>query len=247
MEGPPNGKGGRRRSNRAPPPRTTFTRAGNVERQKAQCDGRTVGSDPGDDHGGARGRGWRDGRWRACDERSFIPDEATLRLGRAIGAGPIRVLGGMAPIAPGQALLLGASRPGSVCALFANGLEARAGWVPQGRIAPAALSVDPAPPLAAWVGTWRQYDNKFVLTRAGDRLSAKGEAYWPGKSIMPANEGEFSGTATPSGRRLHFAADPCLVNLILAGEFLFVDDNRMCGGHNAAFSGIFIRRPERPR
>ena len=183
----------------------------------------------------------------ACDERSFIPDEATLRLGRAIGAGPIRVLGGMAPIAPGQALLLGASRPGSVCALFANGLEARAGWVPQGRIAPAALSVDPAPPLAAWVGTWRQYDNKFVLTRAGDRLSAKGEAYWPGKSIMPANDGEFSGTATPSGRRLHFAADPCLVNLILAGEFLFVDDNRMCGGHNASFSGIFIRRPERPR
>jgi|SRR6516162_4987370 len=79
------------------------------------------------------------------------------------------------------------------------------------------------------------------------RLSAKGEAYWPGKSIMPANEGEFSGTATPSGRRLHFAADPCLVNLILAGEFLFVDDNRMCGGHNASFSGIFIRRPERPR
>ena len=52
-----------------------------------------------------------------------------------------------------------------------------------------------------------QYDNKIVLTRVGDRLSANGEAYWPGKSIMPANEGEFSGTAAPSGRRLHFATD----------------------------------------
>jgi len=64
---------------------------------------------------------------------------------------------------------------------------------------------------------------------------------------MPANEGEFSGTAAPSGRRLHFASDapdPCLVDLILVGEFLFVDDNRMCGGHNVAFSGIFIRAPK---
>lgn len=183
----------------------------------------------------------------ACDERSFAPDDATLRMGRAIGVGRIRVLGGTAPIVPGQALLLGASRPGYVCALFANGLEARAGWVPQGRVAPAALSVDPAPPLAAWVGTWRQYDNKIVLNRVGDRLSATGEAYWPGKSIMPANEGEFSGSAAPSGRYLHFATEtpvPCLVDLILAGEFLFAEDNRMCGGHNAAFTGIFIRRPE---
>ena len=86
-------------------------------------------------------------------------------------------------------------------------------------------------------------DNKIVLTRVGDRLSANGEAYWPGRSIMPADEGAFSGTTAPSGRRLHFSADPCLVDLTLAGEFRFADDNRMCG-HDAAFSGIFIRRPE---
>jgi len=186
----------------------------------------------------------------ACDERSFAPDDATLRVGRATGTGRIRVLGGTAPIVPGQALLLGASRPGYVCALFASGLEARAGWIPQGRVAPAALSVDPAPPLAAWVGTWRQHDNKIVVTRVGDRLTANGEAYWPGKSIMPANEGEFSGTAAPSGWHLHLAADapdPCIADLTLAGEFLFANDNRMCGGHNVAFSGIFIRRPEHPK
>jgi len=184
----------------------------------------------------------------ACDERSFASDDATLRVGQATGSGRIRIFGGTAAIAPGQALLLGPSRPGYVCALYANSVEARAGWVPLGRVATATQSVDPAPPLAAWVGTWRQYDNKIVLTRNGDRLSANGEAYWPAKSIMPANEGGFSGTAAPSGRRLHFAGDgpdPCLVDLTLAGEFLFVEDNRMCGGHNAVFSGVFIRRPER--
>src|SRR5215469_6693326 len=78
----------------------------------------------------------------ACDERSFAPDDATLRVGRATGIGRIRVRGGTAPIVPGQAVLLGVSRPGYVCALFASGLEARAGWVPQSRVAPAALSVD---------------------------------------------------------------------------------------------------------
>jgi hypothetical protein len=183
----------------------------------------------------------------SCDERSFAPDDATLRVGRAIGTGRIRVLGGTAAIARGQALLLGGSRPGYVCALFASGLEARAGWVAQGQIVSMTAPVDPAPPLAVWAGIWRQYDNKIVLSVAGDRLSANGKAYWPGKSIMPANEGEFSGIAAPSGRRLHFtsdAPDPCLVDLILAGEFLFADDNRMCGGHNVAFSGIFIRAPK---
>src|SRR5262249_22651235 len=132
-----------------------------------------------------------------CDERSFASDDATLRVGQAIGTARIRVLGGTVRIVPGQALFLGPSRPGYVCALFANGLEARAGWAPQRLVASAVRPVDPAPPLAAWVGTWRQYDNKIVLTRVGDRLTANGEAYWPGKSIMPANEGEFSGSVGP--------------------------------------------------
>jgi hypothetical protein len=79
----------------------------------------------------------------ACDERSFVPDDATLRAGRAVGTGRIRVFSGTVPITPGQALLLGASRPGYVCALLADGPEARAGWVPQGRILPATLPVDP--------------------------------------------------------------------------------------------------------
>jgi hypothetical protein len=30
----------------------------------------------------------------------------------------------------------------------------------------------------------------------------------------------------------------------VAADFLFADDNRMCGGHNVSFYGIFIRRAE---
>jgi hypothetical protein len=56
----------------------------------------------------------------ACDERSFAQDDATLRVGRATGTERIRVLSGTVRIVPGQALLLAASRPGYVGALFAN-------------------------------------------------------------------------------------------------------------------------------
>ncbi len=133
-----------------------------------------------------------------------------------------------------------------ICAVFADGPEARTGWIPQTRIAAGARPVDPAPPLAAWVGTWRQFDNKIELTRDGGRLRADGEAYWPGKSIMPANEDTFDGTTAPSGRRVQFGedTDPCVVVLILAGDFLFAHDRRMCSGHNASFNGIYVRQPE---
>ncbi|HVH77279.1 MAG TPA: hypothetical protein VM755_20370 [Stellaceae bacterium] len=194
-----------------------------------------------------------------CDERRFAPDAPTLRIGRTIGSGAI--LGyfegdrqgcpetpsaclGTASIMPGAALLLDAARADHVCAIFADGQEARAGWLPRRRIAPAARPVDPAPPLAAWVGTWRQYDNNIVLTREGGRIAAAGEAYWPAKNIMPANEGAFAGAAAPSGRRLQIADAPCEVEMTLAGDFLFVADNRMCGGHNASFLGIFVRRTD---
>jgi hypothetical protein len=56
--------------------------------------------------------------------------------------------------------------------------------------------VDPAPPLAACVGIWRQYGDKIVPSRVGNQPNADREAYWPGKVLMPANGGEFGGTAT---------------------------------------------------
>ncbi|HEV2301525.1 MAG TPA: hypothetical protein VGR91_08145, partial [Stellaceae bacterium] len=198
----------------------------------------------------------------SCDERSFTPDNSTLRPGRTIGPARVQAYfqgarqdcpeslaacSDTASIMPGEALLLGAARAGYVCAIFADGPEARAGWIAQRRIAAAPRPVDPGPPLAAWLGRWRQYDNRIALTRAGGRIAADGQAYWPGKSIMPANEGAFSGSASPSGRRLHIAAGLCEVDMTLAGYFLFAEDNRMCGGHNASFTGIFIRRPDAPR
>ena len=185
----------------------------------------------------------------SCNEPR--PDDADLRLGHVTGAGRVAFLseGPNCPgpaaacrskffAAPGEAVLLGASRPGYVCATDAR----TGGWLPQDRVA--AQPIDLAPPLAAWAGTWRLYDNRIVLKQAGENVEADGEAYWPGKNIMPANEGGFDGTAKPSGNRLHFQYDSgsCMVDLALAGPFLVVADNRECGGNNVSFSGIYTRR-----
>ena len=142
-------------------------------------------------------------------------------------------------------MLLGRSRADYVCAFDAR--TGSTGWLPERRVA--AHPLDPAPPLAAWLGTWRYYDDKIVLKRAGDILDAEGEAYWPGKNVMPANEGAFAGTAKPAGNRLHFGdgAQGCEVDMALAGSFLVVADNHGCGGHNVSFTGIYTRRGQQAR
>jgi hypothetical protein len=121
-------------------------------------------------------------------------------------------------------------------------MSGNVGWLPVGRVQPAMRPVDPAPALSAWLGEWRQGDDTIALSAEGDRIAAEGDAYWPGKTIMPANEGSFAGTAAPSGNRLRIVAQDCEVEMILAGRFLVVTDNQMCGGHNVSFYGIYSRR-----
>lgn len=187
----------------------------------------------------------------SCNQ--ILPDEPNLRLGQIIGATPVALLND-APncpgpaaacrtkffVHPGQTVLLGRSRADYVCAFDAR-TDSR-GWLPQQRVA--ARPIDPSPPLAAWLGIWRRYDHEIVLKQIGDSVAADGEAYWPAKNIMPANEGEFAGSAKPSGNRLHFGDDAqgCVVDMTLAGSSLVVADNHGCGGHNVSFTGIFTRR-----
>ena len=188
----------------------------------------------------------------------LLPDNADLRLGDVTGSGPIAFLldgpncpgpgaacRSKAVAHPGPTLLLGQARADYVCAFDAR--TDMTGWLPQQRVA--ARPIDAAPSLADWIGTWRAYDNRIVLKRDGNGIAAEGDAYWPGKNIMPANEGNFSGAANPAGNRLHFADDQqgCTVDLTLAGPFLVVADNRECGGHNVSFTGIYTRRGRQAR
>ena len=99
------------------------------------------------------------------------------------------------------------------------------------------------------VGTWTNDGNPtIVITAAGeDKVSAEGEAAWPGLDGQSRHTGEFSAVASPVGKEITFRegddAYSCKVDLLRRGPYLVAKDNSYCGGMNVRFSGILIKVP----
>lgn len=97
------------------------------------------------------------------------------------------------------------------------------------------------------VGTWTNDGNPtIVMTAAGkDKVSAEGEAAWPGLGGQSRHTGEFSAVASPVGKEITFRegddAYSCKVDLLRRGPYLVAQDNSYCGGLNVRFSGILIK------
>ena len=152
-------------------------------------------------------------------------------------------------VVTGDLVLTGRSKGVYVCAFFPNRGGGSAGWMRRDRLA--AQPVDAAPPLSAWVGKWRNFDDTIALKARGAMLEASGDAYWPSAnpplSLRPGgpNTGDFSGVAKPSGARVVFAdkdPDGCKVTLDRVGPWLVAADNNNCGGNNVTFTGVYTRR-----
>lgn len=187
--------------------------------------------------------------------------EPNLSPGRVVGNGPAYLLSDDdgCPLRPsrGQSCRTRDSiRPGFPVAILPNAMPGLAcvldlghpgqpyGWLPQARVQMSSL--DLAPPLAAWRGKWRKFDDTIVLTTGRDgRLSVQGRAYWPGRSISPRHTGELSDTARPEGNRVTFSGeDPtlCTAKLELLGpNLLAANENGQCGGANVSFGGVYTR------
>jgi hypothetical protein len=197
-----------------------------------------------------------------CRNGSFPQTETSIGLAKVVGAGrltfledtdgcpgPAAACRQRAYVVAGDRLLTGRRRGEYVCAFFANRGGGSAGWVERARLGP--LPVDAAPPPRAWVGRWADGDDTIALSLEHGALVADGNAYWPSAAPPLAqfpggpNLGELSGTAKPKANRVVFAdADPqgCSASLTLIGDFLVVDDNQACGGHNVSFSGVYRRK-----
>jgi hypothetical protein len=203
----------------------------------------------------------------ACREGLFGgPDarEPNLLLGRVVGKGTARLLSDMdgCPLHPARGkdchnrrqiispgilvAVLPSAMPGLTCVLDPGNPDLPTGWLPQVRVQ--MLPLDRTPPLAAWVGQWRESgDNTIVLTADRDgKLSVNGRAYWPGRGIPPEHTGEISGVAQPEGNRVTFGLDQdpplCVAWLELLGpDMLAVNDTWQCGGANVTFGGVYTR------
>jgi hypothetical protein len=97
------------------------------------------------------------------------------------------------------------------------------------------------------VGTWTYDGNPtIVITAAGNnKVTADGEASWPGVGKQARNTGGFSAVASPSGKEITFRegddAYSCKVDLLRRGPYLVAQDNAYCGGLNVRFSSILMK------
>ncbi len=151
---------------------------------------------------------------------------------------------------PGDLVVTAQSFSGHRCVLYLN---KKNGWSYAGYLPEARLDIQPAQDVAFkdWLGEWRNGDNYIRLRAKGEKLAAKGEAFWPSAhpSLKEApggpHLGEMSGVAAPAGDQVSFAdsEDICQVSLTLLPPFLLGKDNGECGGANVSFSGVFTRAP----
>jgi hypothetical protein len=197
-----------------------------------------------------------------CRNGSFPEQAVSFGLAKVVGAPRIYLRSDMPPcpddstacrgrayVVPGNRVLTGPTSGSYVCALFPDGNGGSAGYVRRDEIAPQPVAADP--PLAAWAGKWRNFDNSIALRVDGNALTASGSAYWPSANPSPRtrpggpNLGNMGGTATPKGNVVVFADDDpaaCRITLTLLPPFLLAVDNRNCGGMNVSFTGVYIRR-----
>ena len=126
-----------------------------------------------------------------CRNGVFPQQATTFGLAKVIGGpahlifGPTSRLAqttalacrGRAYVLPRDTVITGVASGPYVCALFAGPAGGSAGYVRRDEIAPQPVPANP--PLAAWLGTWRDGDNDIALSGDGAKLTADGEAYWP--------------------------------------------------------------------
>ncbi|SPE42127.1 conserved exported hypothetical protein [Candidatus Sulfopaludibacter sp. SbA3] len=114
------------------------------------------------------------------------------------------------------------------------------GWIPQSRL-DLTLPLDRKPPLFAWIGDWKFFDNhlEIAVTPDGQRLRLNGHAFWRG--INATHDGSIEADAAPTGNHAIFrpARSTCEVRLTLVRHQLVAADNHACGGANVTFGGVY--------
>ena len=105
-----------------------------------------------------------------------------------------------------------------------------------------------------WNGHYvRQYKGKpdrntseIVLIASGEgSVAGDGQTMWLGPNAAngQVNVGEFNGSGVLAGSTLTFKSGECRVTATLKGALLKVEDNNLCGGLNATFTGDYKRKP----
>ncbi len=118
------------------------------------------------------------------------------------------------------------------------------GWIRTNQLAfENQKSVDPR----SWAGEWFYAENsiKLIPGKTPGSFFIKGNAFWKGVGDN-VHIGELDYSGSPKGDTLRVGAGKdkydCRVKMWRLGKYLLVTDNKMCGGVNVSFDGVYIRR-----
>jgi hypothetical protein len=98
-----------------------------------------------------------------------------------------------------------------------------------------------------WIGNWEYAENEinFIPQKNQEKVLIKGTAIWQGLGDN-VHIGELDFTGSPVGEKLEAGSGSdkydCQVKMKRIGKYLLVADNKMCGGMNVSFDGIYRRK-----
>ena len=142
-------------------------------------------------------------------------------------------------LSPGDPILIYQESGDWTCGYISQANGSGPGWVRSKDIQ--LVRVNENPPLDAWLGTWKYFDDKLSIKRGKvlGALALDGEAYWHGMAGS-VHVGDINGQAAPTGNHMHYEDGSgqitCTVDLTLLGRYLMLNDNAKCGGMNVRFS-----------
>lgn len=155
-------------------------------------------------------------------------------------------------VMPGDVVLIGQVFDASACAAFVNAKgQVTTGLLPNDRLE--VPMPRPRQVAAELVGTWKRTEAVIVIKPKGrdGMLAFAGNATYgaldKGRVARGAvNLGEFSFDLKPGSNSVAAPPDKgdatdCAVAMIALGPYLAVEDNRMCGGNNVSFTGLYRR------
>jgi hypothetical protein len=175
-------------------------------------------------------------------------------------------------VTPGDAVVIGPVFDANACATYTDTKgRMTSGILPNDRLEAFKPPVAPTP--AALVGTWLREEAEIKIDlKPGQRgaMAFEGEATYGAKDpervkLGAVNTGSFefdhtpmtnvvsvglsmgAGGETVTVARKEAKEDDCQIAMIALGPYLIVEDNRMCGGLNVSFTGVYrkIARPAR--
>ena len=197
-----------------------------------------------------------------CDGLAQQSSFGTLDIGR-VKAGIAKVLfqadcAGVGPnsclstayVVPGDVVLFGKAVEESVCAAYVDAKgRTTTGLLARERLEPPVPQLLNLP--VELLGTWRRTEARIEIKRKGadGMMSFAGDATYgsfdKGRVARGAvNIGEFAFDKKPLTNAVSSPTpkdSACHVAMLALGPYLVVEDNRMCGGVNVSFTGVYRR------